>query len=231
MSWKFAKKLLQGLPVSEMEEMVIAVCSDISITTEYEDPIHATRRSLSDYFKMTGKEGKATVRSKMEQYKTVAVKKLLKELDHRFNHMSSVVLESIINSLDAGSTDYLDYDTMQPLLNHYNSQLNICDTLLSTECSRAKLMHQFGNYMIPDMYPNLQKLIRLSRTIPVNTAGNERGFSCMNRVISYARNSLTTETASDLMLLSLNKDLLMNIDVDYVIKKWSGKKKRHIPLF
>ena len=103
--------------------------------------------------------------------------------------------------------------------------ISINDTLLEAECNRAKMMHEHDSIM----YLNLQKCIQLSATIPVNTAEVERGFSCMNRIISYVRNSLT-ERASDLMLLSLNKDLLLNVDINAVIDRFARKRNRYIPL-
>ena len=80
------------------------------------------------------------------------------------------------------------------------------------------------------MYPNLQKVIKLSKTLPVSTATVERGFSCMRRIISNVRNRLTTAHASDLMLTSLNKDLVNNIDIDKVLDRWASKKVRHIKI-
>ena len=101
--------------------------------------------------------------------------------------------------------------------------------LLEAECNSVKMMHEHDSIMYPKMYPNLQKCIQLSATIPVNTAEVERGFSCMNRIVSYVRNSLT-ERASDLMLLSLNKDLLLNVDINAVIDRFARKRNRYIPL-
>ena len=55
--------------------------------------------------------------------------------------------------------------------------------------------------MEPDLYPNIQTVNQVHNTLPVSTATVERGFSDMNRIISYARNSLTTANASDLISL------------------------------
>ena len=41
-----------------------------------------------------------------------------------------------------------------------------------------------------DFYPQLKKLIMISKTIPVSTATVERSFSAMNRTFSWARSSL-----------------------------------------
>ena len=222
------KKLLADIAVTDLEESVLGVCSDISITTEYEDPIYATRRTLSDYFKMTTNQGKATVKSLLENLKNQTVKKLLTELDHRFSNMNSTIVASL-DSLDAHSPNYLDYDKLKPLLENYEADVEINHTLLQSECKRAKLMAQEGSALFPDMYPNLM-CVKISNTFPVNTAQVERGFSCMNRVISYTRTSLKSERASDLILLSLNKDLLSDVCIDSVISRWVGKRNGHIPL-
>ena len=224
------KKLLADLSVEKVEKKVIDICSDIDIHTEYEDPIHATRKTLCDYFKLSKADGKTKVVDQLSKLKDTAVKKLIKELDHRFNEMKSNVIGSL-HTLDASSAQYLEYSRMEPLIEHYRDQISVDETLLEAECSRAKLSLETGNSIVPELYPNLIKIIQLYKSLPVNTATVERGFSCMNRIISYVRNSLTSERASDLMLLSINKDLLTDINTDHVIKKWAGKRKyRHIPL-
>ena len=81
-----------------------------------------------------------------------------------------------------------------------------------------------------ELYPNLDKLIKLSKSIPVGTATMERSFRAMNRILSYARNSLSPCRASDLMLLSLNRDLTKSLDLDRVLDHWSSSKKRFISL-
>ena len=115
---------------------------------------------------------------------------------------------------------------MQSIYSTVQDVISINDTLLEAECNRAKMMHEHDSIMYP-IYRNV-----FSATIPVNTAEVERGFSCMNRIISYVRNSLT-ERASDLMLLSLNKDLLLNVlnvDINAVIDRFARKRNRYIPL-
>ena len=226
--FEVCKKLLTELDVDKMAASVSEMCMDVDITTEYEDPVHSTRRSLSDYFRLSKEEGRTTVEKTLNQLKKNTVDKVLKDLDHRFSGMSSVLM-SAINTMDAATDIYLDYEAMKPLLQHYK-QLQLNDTLLEAECQRAKLSQSTGKTIIPRMYPNLQKVIQLSKTLPVSTATVERGFSCMRRIISNVRNRLTTAHASDLMLTSLNKDLVNNIDIDKVLDRWASKKVRHIKI-
>ena len=54
----------------------------------------------------------------------------------------------------------------------------------------------------------------------MSTATVERGFSAMNRILSYARNSLTKQLASDFIRLSLTKDILIELDLDAVVDAW-----------
>ena len=61
----------------------------------------------------------------------------------------------------------------------------------------------------PERYPYIQTVIKVHNTLPVSTATVERGFSAMNRILSYARNSLTTQLASGFIRLSLTKDILI----------------------
>ena len=80
-----------------------------------------------------------------------------------------------------------------------------------------------------NMYENLKKITDLINTMPVTTASVERSFSTMNRVISWVRNSVDKERASDLILLSVEKELVDNLDLEEVIDFWARKKKRIMP--
>ena len=62
--------------------------------------------------------------------------------------------------------------------------------LLKNESERAKIVLKDGYPLDLDFYPQLKKLIMISKTIPVSTATVERSFSAMNRTFSWARSSL-----------------------------------------
>ena len=102
--------------------------------------------------------------------------------------------------------------------------------LVMSEFEQAKIIISEGKQIKLYLYPNLMRLINLSKTIPVGTATVERNFSGMNRILSYARNSLSPSRASDFMFLSLNRDLTKNVNLDRVLDSWSNSKKRRLPL-
>ena len=97
--------------------------------------------------------------------------------------------------------------------------------LLKNESERAKIVPKDGYPLDLDFYPQLKKLIMISKTIPVNTATSERSFSAMNRILSWARSSLDSTRASDLMTISLDRDIVKAINLDNVLERWMMQKK------
>ena len=46
------KFLLEDLSMENITDKVINMCLDVGITAEYGDPIHKTRRTVSDYYRV-----------------------------------------------------------------------------------------------------------------------------------------------------------------------------------
>ena len=88
-------------------------------------------------------------------------------------------------------------------------------------------MIKAGKSIDMNLYSNL--VIKISKTLPVGAATVECSFSAMNRVLSWSRNSLNFSMASDVMVLSLNKDLLKSLDLDKVLDHWVHQKDRVVP--
>ena len=76
--------------------------------------------------------------------------------------------------------------------------------------------------------PNLYEMYILALVIPVTSAEAERAFSCMKRIKTYLRSLMTEKRLNSLAVLSLNKDI--KIDIDVVINKFINTKNRRINL-
>ena len=111
-----------------------------------------------------------------------------------------------MDSLDASKELYLDYQAMCPLVSRFDDCLTIDVGLVKSECERAPIVIKARKSMDMNLYCNLEQLIKISKTLPVGTSTVERSFCAMNRVLSWSCNSLDFSKASDLMVLSLNKD-------------------------
>ncbi|XP_025204014.1 52 kDa repressor of the inhibitor of the protein kinase-like [Melanaphis sacchari] len=66
-----------------------------------------------------------------------------------------------------------------------------------------------------DFFPNIKQLLTIISTLPVSTTTAERTFSTLRRIKSYLRNSTGNERLTGLALLSVHREI--NIDLEEVI--------------
>ena len=90
---------------------------------------------------------------------------------------------------------------MLPILKQWESRIDINKTLVENDCKRAKVMCEAGSTMSPELLPNTQTVLKIYNTLPVGTATVERVLCCMNRIHTYARSSLLSSLAGDLIRL------------------------------
>lgn len=78
-------------------------------------------------------------------------------------------------------------------------------------------------------FPNVNICLRIFFSIMVSNASGERSFSTLKRVKTYLRNSIAQERLNSLAILSINQDLLNEIDVNSVIEQFASMKARKKP--
>lgn len=74
-------------------------------------------------------------------------------------------------------------------------------------------------------YPNFKKLLKVSLTLPCNSATCERSFSSMRRINNQLRCSMSQDRLSDLMILFSESDLVKDLDYDKLADRWFCKTK------
>ena len=151
-------------------------------------------------------------------------KKLNDEFNVRFDSKNTDILTAI-NALNAGSATYLDLSELDVLLNTF-SCLNIDRSILEMEIERAEVDYRLGLPINPKRLPNLTTLIAVKNTISTSTASVERAFSGMNRVCTKLRSTLLPERLSDLLCISLNRDVADLLDLDEVVTAWGNMRNR-----
>ncbi|TMW83814.1 hypothetical protein EJD97_000681 [Solanum chilense] len=67
-------------------------------------------------------------------------------------------------------------------------------------------------------------------TIPVTVASAERSFSKLKITKSYLRSTMSQERSSGLAILSIEKELLEEIDYTKIINNFASQKARKIDL-
>ena len=174
------KRLLLELKTNDIIEHAEELCSTVNIALDYEDPLYVSRRGVTR---------STCPREFCESLKAASVPMLLEELERRFSREKTSILAAL-EALDASKGTYLDYNTISTLVGKFGDCLKIDSALLKTECERAKILIAAGKHIDSKLYPNLFKVLAISKTLPVGTATVERSFSAMNRILSWARNSL-----------------------------------------
>ena len=164
------------------------------------------------------------VKEFIKELNTKLKKKLNDEFNVRFDSKNIGILRAI-NALNAGSDIYLDLSELDVLLDTF-SCLNINRSILALEIERAEVDYRVGLPINPKRLPNLTTLIAVKNTISTSTASVERAFSGMNRICTNLRSTLLPERLSDLLCISLNKDIADLLDLDEVVTAWGNMRNR-----
>lgn len=116
--------------------------------------------------------------------------------------------------------DYFDSECLKnEWIVFYNSR-----GLQQNYTNLEELLVYFVKEDIYKCLPNIYKLASLFATIPVSTASVERSFSALKRIKTYCRNTVGQDRLSSLALLSIEKELLLQLEKD---PKWHDRVMEH----
>lgn len=121
-----------------------------------------------------------------------------------------------------------------PILDSKKLRSEVC-TLYSAEEFRktsgaVSLLAFIKENKLQDTFSECTKLLEILVTIPMTTAEAERCFSTLKRIKTFLRNSMSQDRLSALAMLSIEKDLIMDIP-DFnqkVIDKFAQNKERRM---
>ena len=76
-------------------------------------------------------------------------------------------------------------------------------------------------YPLRQAFPTLLKLLQIALTICVTSAQCERYFSALKRIKTYLRSTMTEQRLVDLAVLSIERDIAQQLEIDDVINKFA----------
>jgi len=79
-----------------------------------------------------------------------------------------------------------------------------------------------------ECYPNSWIAYQILLTIPVSVATAERSFSKLKLIKSYLRSTMSQERLNGLAIISIERELVRNLDYDNLIKEFIEKEGRKI---
>ncbi|XBJ13219.1 hypothetical protein VPH35_017606 [Triticum aestivum] len=176
-----------------------------------------------------------------------AIDSITTEFDHRFNEVSSELLQNFscldprnsfsrfnVNKLarltEIYCEDFSDYerehivDNLELFIIHMRriEEFRACHDIASL----AKKMVELERHV---MFPAVYRLIELSLLLPVATATVERAFSSMKIIKTELRSKMSDSWLNDLMVCYIERAIFRSIDLDK-IKEDFQKEGRALPL-
>ena len=74
-----------------------------------------------------------------------------------------------------------------------------------------------SNYKLIDAYPTLVRVYSIAVAIPITSCSGERSFSTLKRVKTRLRSSMLQERLEGLMLMSIERNILLKLDIEKLI--------------
>ena len=188
-----------------------------------DNTIHNTR---SGGFERSEEQIEAQLKNAITALNSYMQAKLEEEFKVRFDDKNVDIFKAC-EAFDAASENFLDFEKLLYMVDHFDC-LNVNRTLLKSEARKTKYEISLGLPMRRRGMENLMNLINVKNTLSTSSASVERAFLAMNRIRTKLRSSLTSERLSDLMCITLNRDIALNLDIDTLIKKWASICNRRI---
>ena len=80
-------------------------------------------------------------------------------------------------------------------------------------------------YPVCQAFPTLLKLLQIVLTICVTSAQCERCFLALKRIKSYLRSTMTEQRLVDLAILSIEHDIVQQLEIDAIIDNFAFSDK------
>ena len=92
----------------------------------------------------------------------------------------------------------------------------------ATPLNLLQTIHDFESV---ESYQNIVVASRIFLTLPVTTASCERSFSKLKLIKNYLRSTLSQERLSNLSIISIEHNIVQQIDFDDLIDEFAKKKQ------
>ena len=160
---------------------------------------------------------------------------VLEELNSRFSSLNQGIMCSI-QALSPSSNNFLDLDTLQPLLQHY--EIDEADMLIEVpqvkrivsntpDPDKPLCIYDLLDIFLPlkVAFPTFLKTLKLALTLCVTSSSCERSFSCLKRLKSYLRSTMSNERLNSLAVISIERDFSFSLSLDDIVDKFNSMDK------
>ncbi|XP_050544243.1 uncharacterized protein LOC126907178 [Daktulosphaira vitifoliae] len=161
------------------------------------------------------------------------IDRMINELQRRFSDNNPIL--SGISSLNPQNKSFLDLQVSLPFAKHYEvdiesleSELKLIPKLIDRHQKEKKtktntildFIQLLENYKLA--FFELYLLFTIAIIIPPSSAGVERTFSSLRQIKTFMRSKMINTRLSDLAVLSIEKNISKNLDLEFIVDKFSA---------
>ncbi|GKE78567.1 zinc finger MYM-type protein 1-like protein [Tanacetum coccineum] len=174
----------------------------------------------------------------------VAIDSQLQELNNRFNESVSELLRLSVTldpkkSFNADDIcklvtkyyplDFTEQERIELRLELQHFELD-SDPKLKNVSSLSALCRGLQETEKSEMYPLIDRLIRLILTLPVSTATSERAFSKMKLVKTRLRSTMSDDFLKSSIILSIEREIVSTLCNEKIIDDFYSKSQRRVQM-
>ena len=175
--------------------------------------------------------------------RTVAIPfldKVCSELKSRFSQETvahyelCALIPSVITTKSSDEIADLDdvlrrkWNHLLPLPSSFESELfcwkNYCKERDVKETSATSLLAKYADSIF---FPNTRELLKILAVLPIGSTEAERSFSCVRRIHTWLRSTMTTQRLSDLACIAMHNNFI-HISRDAVCQRYIAAHPRRI---
>ena len=162
-----------------------------------------------------------------------------KELENIFiraaNHRDNIPVEIPDNILTMYSKDVnferavIQLQMLPDAVKTYRESQGLREFEVTSVRTIADILNKLP--MMKQMFSEVDSLLHLYFTIPVTTCTAERSFSCLRRIKTYLRSSMTEERLNNVILLHVHKEEVDNLDLQEIASDFISVNDRRLKFF
>ena len=124
------------------------------------------------------------------------------------------------------------YRSIREELTHFSALLktDLAATLDEKKGKEAQYFSLIKEHSLESTFPNIAVCLRIYLCMMVTNCSGERSFSKLKRIKNELRTSIGQVRLNHLSLLSIEHELLREINTDHIIKKFASQKTRKMPI-
>lgn len=109
-------------------------------------------------------------------------------------------------------------------------EINSLQCLIKNEMSPHALLNFICETNLQDEFPNISIVLRIFLTLPVSVASGERTFSKLKIIKNYLRSTIAQERLTDLSMISIENDIMDNLNISELIRTFVATKARRVQI-